>query len=114
MQTWAGAQLFSADYYLYEHLRAMSRTEGSPLYPPAGALDAYERQSGLITADLLCFPTAAAAGKARIVLAGDAAADLNSLAATGGGSWQRRTFPRKRTRFPPPCGRRPPFCPEAS
>lgn len=52
----AGAQLFSADYYLYEQLQALSRTEGSDLAPQSGAVAAYAKTAGLYTADTLLFP----------------------------------------------------------
>lgn len=51
----AGAQLFSADYYLYEHLRELSRTEGSDLAPKAGEVEDYAAELGLYTAEVLAF-----------------------------------------------------------
>lgn len=51
----AGAQLFSADYYLYEQLRALSRTDGSDLAPQSGAVAAYAQAAGLYTAHTLLF-----------------------------------------------------------
>jgi uncharacterized lipoprotein NlpE involved in copper resistance len=51
----AGAQLFSADYYLYEQLRALSRTEGNDLAPGSGDVAAYAQAAGLYTADTLLF-----------------------------------------------------------
>ena len=53
----AGAQLFSADYYLYEQLRALSRAEGSDLAPQSGAVAAYAQAAGIYTADTLLFPS---------------------------------------------------------
>ena len=51
----AGAELFSADYYLYEQLRALSRTAGHPLAPAAGEIASYAQSAGLYTADALAF-----------------------------------------------------------
>lgn len=52
----AGAQLFSADYYLYEQLQELSRTEGSDLAPQNGDVAAYAKAAGLYTVDTLLFP----------------------------------------------------------
>ncbi|BAK97489.1 hypothetical protein OBV_02910 [Oscillibacter valericigenes Sjm18-20] len=51
----AGAQLFSADYYLYEQLRELSQTEGNDLAPKSGDVTAYAQAAGLYTADTLLF-----------------------------------------------------------
>lgn len=91
----AGAQLLTADYYLYEQLRALSRAEGSDLAPGDGAVAAYAKSAGLYTADVLRFPNADLAAAALSDLEKDPAADPAALkdgvyssvtAATGDGT----------------------------
>lgn len=54
----AGAQLLTADYYLYEQLRALSRDQKSDLAPEAGAVAAWAEAAGVYTADALLLPNA--------------------------------------------------------
>ncbi len=71
----AGAQLFSADYYLYEHLRALSRADGSDLAPQDGAVATYAQAARLYTVDTLLFPNADLAAVARSELEKDPSLD---------------------------------------
>ncbi|MEA4994267.1 MAG: peptidylprolyl isomerase [Oscillibacter sp.] len=54
----AGAQLLTADYYLYEQLRALSLAGGSELSPADGAVADFAASAGVYTADVLVFPNA--------------------------------------------------------
>lgn len=67
----AGAQLFSADYYLYEHLRQLSRTGGSELSPADGEVASYAEEANLYTADVLRFSEEEKATQARAALETD-------------------------------------------
>ncbi len=54
----AGAQLLTADYYLYEQLRTLSLAGGSELSPADGAVADFAASAGVYTADVLVFPNA--------------------------------------------------------
>lgn len=86
------AQLFSADYYLYGHLRELSRTAGSDLAPADGELTSYAQQSGAETVEAVSFPDAQKAQAVLDALGKDPAGDLSALAKDNGGTDQTVTF----------------------
>lgn len=84
----ADAQLFSADYYLYEHLCAMAVSGEGPLAPADGEVDAYARGAGLYSADVLTFSGSDAAQTALERLESDPACQPS---ACGGCAYERVT-----------------------
>lgn len=86
----AFARDLSADYYLYNHLYDLSRTEGSALYPSQTELDQYAADSGLITVEEQQFSDAAAAAKALSTLTASSQplTDFANL----GGTYQKNTI----------------------
>lgn len=86
------AQLFSADYYLYEHLRELSRTAGSELAPADGELTSYAQESKAETVEAASFPDTQKAQTVLDALGTDPAGNLSDLAQTNGGTAQTVTF----------------------
>lgn len=86
------AQLFSADYYLYGHLRELSRTAGSDLAPADGELTTYAQQAGAETVEAVSFPDAQKAQAVLDALGKDPAGDLSALAKNNKGTDQTVTF----------------------
>ena len=56
----AGAEAFSQDYYLYQHLYDLFCTPDSALYPTDDALETFAREQGYFTVDHIWISTAAA------------------------------------------------------
>jgi len=54
----AGAQLLTADYYLYEQLRALSLAGENELSPADGVVSNFAASAGVYSADVLVFPNA--------------------------------------------------------
>lgn len=54
----AGAQLLTADYYLYEQLRALSLAGENELSPADGVVSSFAASAGVYSADVLVFPNA--------------------------------------------------------
>lgn len=75
----AGAQLLTADYYLYEQLRTLSLAGGSELSPADGAVADFAASAGVYTADVLVFPNADLAAAALSDLGQDPGMDPTSL-----------------------------------
>lgn len=112
----ADAQALSADYYLYEALYELSRTEGSELYADDGELDAFAEEKGYLCVDSILISTADVAqgdteGLAQrreraesvfsqLNASEDPATAFATLAETYSDAGDRETYPNGRTFLP--------------